>query len=340
VTRVSAAAPLGLLCVVWLLLPHPRRAVLPRSAPHGELLTLTQPRQITAIHLDELSGLVQSPRHEGVFWAHNDSLDEPRLFAITEEGGLLSEHPVLGATNIDWEDLTFADGELDGLLFIGDTGNNFHWRGDLSVYVLREPSPGANQAVRPLGRYRYRFPDQGLRPPLTLDARCRDAEALFWAEGALYLISKCFWGGRAPLYRLPIPSEELDRLATLSTQINAPPNQADLELSSARQLRTIELTLEWVGDLEQGQRVPPFGWRVTAADYLPEQQRLAVLSYFGVGLYPWPLLFSEGTATPERVVRFPRKVAKQVEALTWLRATRGEALIGNEQRELWRVNLR
>lgn len=331
-SRRSLGLGLTLISGLWWWLPSPKLEPSPRPPLTGQRLALPPSRKLTARGLNELSGLAQSRRYPGVLWAHNDSLDKPRLFAIDQRGALLSEHRVEGAQNVDWEDLALADGPLEGLLLIGDTGNNFHWRDELSVYVVREPTPGYGGAVKALGRIRYRFPDQRRRPPQTLEGRCRDAEAIFWAEGALYLIAKCFWGGRAPLYRIPVPSAELQRLAALKDHASA----LSVDEIKAEQP---PLTLEWVTTLAHGQPEPPFAWRVTAADYNPARQQLAVLSYHGVGLYPWPLRIHRGEVHPLGSWRFPSKLVKQVEAITWLSGAKRKVMIGNEQRSLWELPL-
>ena len=44
--------------------------------------------------LPELSGLVASRRHAGIFWAHNDSGNPLELFAIRESGGVAAKIPL------------------------------------------------------------------------------------------------------------------------------------------------------------------------------------------------------------------------------------------------------
>ena len=43
---------------------------------------LGSPTPIRFSALNELSGIVKSRRFEDVYWAHNDSGDQPRLFAL------------------------------------------------------------------------------------------------------------------------------------------------------------------------------------------------------------------------------------------------------------------
>ena len=314
----------ALVCGLWWSLPHPQltRRPLPRlkSAP----LKLPTPHRVTHPALDELSGLTQSRLNPEVLWAHNDSLDRARLFALNRRGELLGEHPVIGAQNIDWEDMAAGDGPWSGLLFVADSGNNFHWRDELKVYVIREPSePGGGAPLQVIASLSYRFPQQRRLPPLQSAERCLDAEALFWAQGGLYLIAKCFWGGEAPLYRFPLSQELLSALAERRSLDPTPP-----------------LILEELARLQQGISSPPFAWRVTAADYLPAREELLVLSYFGLASYSWRGSPTGEALHPRQLWRFEGR-AKQVEALAWIQGGEGEPqiVLANEQRALWTLRL-
>lgn len=259
--------------------------------------------------LHEISGLVQSKRHSGVFWAHNDSLDQARLFAINEAGELLGEHLVPQATNVDWEDITMGE---DGVIYVADSGNNFHWRSDLMIYGLREPKDPRRphpKGIEVIERYMYRYPTQERFPPLDTEERCFDAEALFYRRGELYLIGKCFWGDRAPLFWLP---------------------------------RTPSSTLVHLNTFKMGDRLPPFAYRVTGVDYQEETDRLAILTYRTITLYE----LSDAPATAQnpsliqsfheikRVNLIPH-LHKQVEAIAW--KTSSSLIIGNEQRGLFHI---
>ncbi len=63
-----------------------------------------------------------------------------------------------GATNRDWEDLTYAIGpDGRGRLFIIESGQS---GGDQFIYEVPEPEPGATRTA-PARRYRYDYPDLG-----------------------------------------------------------------------------------------------------------------------------------------------------------------------------------
>ncbi|MHC5109591.1 MAG: NHL repeat-containing protein [Planctomycetota bacterium] len=133
---------------------------------------------IEARGLSESSGLARSARHPGIFWSHNDSGHGPALFAMTATGKHVAEIQVNAPACEDWEDIA-ADGK--GTLFIGDIGDNGANRSRYQVFELEEPNPLQKPlAVAPVRRvWTYMLPVGQV-----------DAEALFYHEGDLYVITK------------------------------------------------------------------------------------------------------------------------------------------------------
>ena len=93
--------------------------------------------------LRETSGIVRSRRHEGVVWGHNDSGGKTRLFAFSTSGEALGTTEIIGATALDWEELSWSPGTDHDWLYIADTGNNALLRTTLRLYRVPEPEPGA-----------------------------------------------------------------------------------------------------------------------------------------------------------------------------------------------------
>jgi hypothetical protein len=91
--------------------------------------------------LTEISGLAASRSQPGVLWAHNDSGDSARVFAMTEQGEHLGEFALSGAAAADWEDMTLGPGpdpDLD-YLYLGDIGDNANARANIKIYRVAEP---------------------------------------------------------------------------------------------------------------------------------------------------------------------------------------------------------
>lgn len=142
--------------------------------------------------IKECSGIVKSRRYADIFWVHNDSGNPPALYAVRRDGTLVREY-VIGAPNVDWEDIATDD---EGHLYIGDIGNN---KGRLplrAIYRVAEPDP-SKPAEKPLkvdlATY-YRFDKNGRF----------DAEGLFIRGKTAYIISKFFDGREAEVFALPL----------------------------------------------------------------------------------------------------------------------------------------
>ena len=97
--------------------------------------------------LTEVSGIAVSRRHQGVIWAHNDSGDSARLFAMKTDGAHLGIFTLSGVRAIDFEDVAIGPGpdpEAD-YLYVADTGNNTLSRRTVTVYRVREPGLSAER---------------------------------------------------------------------------------------------------------------------------------------------------------------------------------------------------
>lgn len=269
---------------------------------------------VTHEPIDEMSGIVKSRTYSDTYWVHNDSGDEPRIFAIGRSGEVKapgatrSDPPYPGividlAVNVDWEDIA-----IDGAtLYIGDLGNNGNARRDLGIYVVEEPNPLAIRRTRPTTWLPVAYPDQNAFPPANLRFDC---EALFVSEGKLYLISKDRIG---PLPGLPAATASLYRL------------------DSGHVDKVNVLTLvESKSDLG--------GW-VTGADLSPDGRRLAVLCQApvqSVWVFEKPMdsdKFLSGRAT-----RYVLEGIRQAEAICW--DDPETLIITNEQRDVFELKVR
>ncbi|WP_239023037.1 hypothetical protein [Pontibacter mangrovi] len=129
----------------------------------------------------------------GEYLTHNDAGNGPNLYKLNDKGKLLQTIR-LQLPNVDWEDLAQ---DAEGNIYIADTGNNDNNRHELAVYKVNPSQPEKRAAIR------FTYEDQKEYPPKKKD-RNFDAEALFWSNGKLYIISKD--RGRSQtikVYRLP-----------------------------------------------------------------------------------------------------------------------------------------
>lgn len=209
---------------------------------------------------EEVSGIVKDSRYEDVFWVHGDSGTKNRIYAINSDGEMVAgeDHPGLeikGIENKDWEDITL-DGK--GNVIVADVGNNCSCRSDQSILFIHEPTPASLSAdsiaeykihlEKPSG-FLYRFLNYSV-----------DAEAVFWMDDALYLITKKFNGNGTKLFRLENPSvdnrNELKLIAT--TDFDDEVTAADF---AHNKLAVLTYRSLWV--FEQSDTDDVFGGKVT-----------------------------------------------------------------------------
>lgn len=190
----------------------PKTAAQPKSEAVVPLETLanganySEPKPIGTItdrQLAEVSGLVPSRTAKGTWWVHNDSGDQPRLYAINSKGQLIAKFTVSEAKAVDWEDLASGPG-ADGrpALYIADSGNNSLGRSELTLYRVAEPNISQASATKLLTgetaaaeAFPFRYPDGK-----------HDAEALFVdpQTGRPYLVTKKM-NPPCAVYRFPLP---------------------------------------------------------------------------------------------------------------------------------------
>jgi hypothetical protein len=150
--------------------------------------------------LAEISGLAMSTRHPGVFYAVNDSGNTNQVFAIdcsAATGQLKATFTLSGATNTDWEGLAVGkDAAGRPAILVGDIGDNFSSRSEITVYSFPEPEQLVSATVTPAA-FRFAYSDGR-----------HDAESLLAdpTSGRLYVASKLF-GAAGRLYKAPLPPQ-------------------------------------------------------------------------------------------------------------------------------------
>ncbi len=254
--------------------------------------------EISSREIRESSGLVKSRTHEDVYWTHNDSGDAPRFFAIDEEGTLLATYHVPDAHHVDWEDVAIDD---SGHLYLGDVGNNWSRRRQLSIYQVTEPDPSkGNTEVAVEARIRFSYADQEQsQDRLRMNF---DSEAIFWRDGGLFVFSKDRSDTLTRLYRLD------------------PENAAHQRVSP-------------IAVFDLGGGVRSFAGNTTAADITPDGRRIALLTYSDIHLFRWPA-GADAPVGPVAQLPLAPNPTKQAEAIAW---NGNDLVIGNEQRHLFFV---
>lgn len=281
---------------------------------------LTVSNRVEFEPIGEMSGIVQNPL-DGSFWVHNDSGDEPRLFALDSAGQVLipenlvdeyhgeaaqpGKEPWPGvrienAVNQDWEDVT-----SDGVnLYIADMGNNNNARRNLGIYVVPWESLSDTQTATATRFIQMHYPEQTGFPPLE---RHFDSESLFFADGSLYAITK---------HREPVPNQQMQPGANLYR----------LDTQSESESNALILIDHH-----------PYLTAATAAELSPDGNTLAVLSYTAVWLFERPETGDAWLSAPSRRLSLDVNAARQVEATTWLDDE--TLIVTNEQRDWFQVSV-
>lgn len=219
----------------------------------------------------ECSGLVQSLRYSGIFWALSDSRGPQTIVPVTSNGklarGWSGPVRVEGWKNYDWEDLAL-DGE--GNLIIADTGNNLGTRKQLMLHFVREPKPGT-KSVKPSRTLRVHYEDQRAASP------DYDCEAVFVAGGRIYFLTKHRTDSRTRLYRLAGESTKSSNPLRFvdSYDIGGMVTAADTSPDGKR-VAVLTYTALWIFDYEAKsggifrggiRKLPIFAWQAEAVAF-------------------------------------------------------------------------
>ena len=205
--------------------------------------------------VEEASGLAISPTNPDFMWIINDSGATPDLHLAGTDGTDRGKVSLKGIKNIDWEDL--ASFKLDGVpyLLIADTGDNQAKRGTCAFYIVREPklpAAGKNLStdVAPAWQIEFRYAGG----PRDCESVAVDAQA-----GKILFISKRT--DPPEVYELPLRTSGKKGVLTAQpighTTVKSP-----------------------------GGSLIPFSNQPTGLDISADGLLAAVVTYYGVFLFP------------------------------------------------------
>ncbi len=106
-------------------------------------LTLLRAEQTTypiqSKKINESSGLACSTRNKNILWTHNDSGHSATIYALTTEGNKRGRFYIDDTETNDWEDMDAFKYKGESYLLIADTGDNFKFRWDYQIVIIKEP---------------------------------------------------------------------------------------------------------------------------------------------------------------------------------------------------------
>lgn len=144
--------------------------------------------------LKEISGLAASRIHDNLLWAHNDSGDSARIFAIVPEPAETPGSPRVSSISIgsggeswgclDWEDIAVGPFGPDGAshIFVADSGaNGCTGRTLFRLFIVAEPLVSNETSIPQVTVVTYEYEDGP-----------HDCEAIFVdpVDGAVYFVVK------------------------------------------------------------------------------------------------------------------------------------------------------
>ena len=242
------------------------------------------PRQIR-----ESSGVAVSREHAGVLWSHNDSGNDPILYAIDIQGQLLASFEVVGPRMRDWEDISLGSCPTplsiqSDCLYLGDIGDNQRRRSSYFIYIIPEPDPFPADSIRvasiaEVWSVNFVYPDEP-----------HDAEAVaVSSDGDVTIVTK----GRNGLVQMFVLTRDVMARA--------------IEIGQ-------QVTIESVGNLPI-EPVFPLGRVVTGASYSPSGATLAVRTYTEIYLFT---KHNDGSLTPPDAACFIGFIEPVGEAVDFL----------------------
>lgn len=160
-----------------------RATIDPGSTACDAYEAITTVGTVASLDIVEASGAAASRTRPGSLWAHNDSRDGARVYAIGPDGSDLGGFDIAGAFAFDWEDMAAGPGEeaATSWLYFGDIGDNFSIRdGRITVYRASEPDPATlDGPIEGAVALEFEYPDG-----------VYNAEGLFVADDSLYVVTK------------------------------------------------------------------------------------------------------------------------------------------------------
>ncbi len=235
--------------------------------------------------IDEASGLAVSPADGRFLWLVNDSGAGPVLHLAGTDGSDRGQVSLRGVRNRDWEDL--ASFMLDGRphLLVADVGDNQAGRKSCQLHLVREPrlpreGRKLDMAVKPVWSLDFRYEDGP-----------RDCESVAVDVGR--------------------------RKILLVSKRDATPFVYELPLAPAKGTATARK----IGRLSVGQprrSIPiPYGSQPTGMDISADGSLAAVVTYYGVFLFPRGREESWATAFSRKAVVLPPHLLRQAESVAF-----------------------
>ncbi len=195
--------------------------------------------------LNEVSG-TETIANSDLVWMLNDSGNAPKLYGLDTKGNVIKAIDI-NAKNNDWEDLTT---DSLGNIYIGDFGNNFNKRKNLSILKVKNEALIKSKNTE-IERISFYYPNQKKFPPKKKQMHF-DCEAFFHFNDSLYLFTKSSEKnnfGKTNLYKIPATPDnhEAKFIASFKTCNESPCRITSVDInSSGKQVALLTLDAVWL----------------------------------------------------------------------------------------------
>jgi hypothetical protein len=152
------------------------------SQPFGADPGSTTVGRLSNADIDELSGLAASTRHNGVFYAINDSGNAAEIFAIGLSGQTYGRWR-LPVVNVDWEAISAFRFRGRHWLMIADVGDNLRRRTSYALHLIEEPEALDQLNTLPVHTHHLTF-EAGAQNVESVAVSVRDRQVYFVAKAA------------------------------------------------------------------------------------------------------------------------------------------------------------
>lgn len=205
------------------------------AAPAGLCESYSDPvatGSVTISPVTEASGIAASRHHPGTIWMHNDSGGGAFVYATDVTGVNLGSFEI-DAPAFDWEDMAIGSGPDPAIdyLYLGDIGDNLHFRPAVTVYRIAEPQPDPGGGfIENVESFNLVYPQPGF-----------DSEALLVdpVTGDILLVTKGAAGDPAHVFRaagdklIDGATVDLEQIATFDVEPGAFVTAGDIDPSGS-----------------------------------------------------------------------------------------------------------
>ncbi|MCA9244643.1 MAG: hypothetical protein KDA32_11840 [Phycisphaerales bacterium] len=149
----------------------------------------------------EASGIAASRANPGLFYIINDSNNDPFVFVVDKKGETRVTIRLVGAKNIDWEDISMAPGEKPDTwdVVVADIGDNNGKRSTKELYRFPEPNI-SDDTPKKLDIEPVLY-----ETGLSLGPANAETFMVHPKTGCGYLVTRARPNSRVDVYKLPAP---------------------------------------------------------------------------------------------------------------------------------------